>query len=58
MDWTGTLTIAGKSQPVGGSILIRPSPRSIVLLLISATANSNGQVPNALAALAPTLQPL
>lgn len=56
INWTGNLTIAGKSQPVGGVILVRPSPKNILLLVISATETGSNQVPGALSALATTLQ--
>lgn len=58
MDWTGTLTIAGTSQPVGGAILVRPSARNILLLIITATQAGAKQLPGALSALANSLQAL
>ncbi|NJP11591.1 MAG: hypothetical protein HC866_20740 [Leptolyngbyaceae cyanobacterium RU_5_1] len=58
IDWTGTLTIAGSSQPVGGMILVRPSAQNILLLLIAATQAGADQVPGAIAALANSLQAL
>lgn len=56
MDWTGTLTIAGQSQPVGGVILVRSSAKNILLLLIAATQAGSGQVPSAIAALEKSIQ--
>ncbi len=56
MDWTGTLTIGGLSQPVGGVILVRPSPRSILMALIAATQIGGNQVPAATAAIATSLE--
>lgn len=56
MDWTGTLTIAGTSQPVGGAILVRPSAKDILLLIITATQTGANQLPGALSALANSLQ--
>jgi len=58
MDWTGTLTIGGNAQPMRGVILVRPTPQTILLLLIAATQTGEPQVPAALAALATSLQPL
>lgn len=58
MNWTGSLTIGGQTQPVGGVILVRPTSKNILLLLISATAAGNNQVQGALSALANTLQSL
>ncbi|MGI0488664.1 hypothetical protein ACN4EK_24910 [Pantanalinema rosaneae CENA516] len=57
IDWTGTLTIAGQAQPVGGVILVRSSAKNILLLLIAATQSGSGQVPSAIAALEKSLQP-
>ena len=56
MDWTGTLTIGGQSQPVGGVILVRPSPRSILIALIAATQTGGNQVSAATAAIATSLE--
>lgn len=58
MNWTGSLTIAGQTQSVGGVILVRPTSKNILLLLISATQAGSSQVQGALSALANTLQPL
>ncbi len=58
MDWTGSLTIAGQTQPVGGTILVRPTVKSILLLLVAATQTGSGQVASATAALANSLQAL
>ncbi len=58
IDWTGTLTIAGTSQPVGGTILVRPSAKDILLLIITATQAGSNQLPGALSALASSLQAL
>jgi hypothetical protein len=56
LDWTGTLTIAGTSQPVGGTILVRPTPRDILLLIVTATQAGAKDLPGALSALASNLQ--
>lgn len=56
LDWTGTLTIGGQSQPVGGVILVRPSLRSILIALIAATQTGGTQVPAATAAIATSLE--
>jgi hypothetical protein len=58
LNWTGTLTIGGNVQPVGGTILVRPFPKQILLLLITATQTGGEQVPGAVAALANSLQAL
>jgi len=56
INWTGSLTIGGNAQPMGGVILVRPSPKTIGLLLIAATQDGAGKVPAALSALASSLQ--
>lgn len=58
INWTGNLTIAGKPQPVGGVILVRPNSKSVLLLVIAATQTGGDRVQSALAALANTIQPL
>lgn len=58
INWTGSLTIGGNSQPVGGVILVRPAPKNILLLLITATQAATDQVPGAVSALAGSLQAL
>lgn len=58
LDWTGSLTISGRTQPVSGKVLVRPTPRAILLLLIAATEAGKDRVSGALASLANTLQPL
>jgi hypothetical protein len=58
IDWTGNLTIAGGTQPVGGVILARQAQGSILLLLIAATEAGGDQVLGAASALANSLQPL
>ncbi len=58
LDWTGSLTIAGRSRPMNGVILVRPTPRRILLCLITATESGKDRVPSALSALASSLQPL
>jgi hypothetical protein len=56
MDWNGSLTIGGKTQPVSGKLLVRPSARTILFLLVAATDASKEKIPGAIAALADTLQ--
>ncbi len=56
VNWTGSLTIGGNAQPMGGVILVRPSSKTIGLLLIAATQDGSGKVPAALSALASSLQ--
>ncbi len=58
LDWTGSLTIAGKSQPMSGTILVRQLPKDIAMILIAATETATGQVPGAVSALVDSLQPL
>jgi hypothetical protein len=58
INWTGSLTIAGKSQPISGIILARPNPKTILLLLIAATEAGTSQLPGAISALSNSLQPL
>lgn len=58
IDWTGTLTLAGQPQPIGGMVLVRPQAQTILLLLVAATESASSQVPAAIAALDKTLQPL
>lgn len=58
MDWTGSLTIAGKSQPMSGVILVRQLPTDVAMILIAATESAVGQVPGAVSALVDSLQPL
>lgn len=56
MNWTGTLTIGGTSQPVAGVILVRPSAQNILLLMIAATQTGQNRVPGAVSALANSLE--
>lgn len=56
LNWTGNLTIGGKTQPVGGVILVRPNARQVLLLLIAATDAGKERVPAALSALANSLR--
>jgi hypothetical protein len=58
IDWIGNLTIAGKTQPVGGVIIARQVRDSVLLLLIAATEAGGNQVIPAATALVDTLQPL
>lgn len=58
MDWTGSLTIAGKSQPMSGVILVRQLPTDVAMILIAATQSAVEQVPGAVSALVDSLQPL
>lgn len=44
IDWTGNLTIAGATQPVGGAILARQANNSILLVLIAATQAGGDRV--------------
>lgn len=58
LDWTGNLTIAGQTQPVGGLVLVRPSARQILLLLVAATQAGADRLPGAVSALAGSLEAL
>lgn len=44
IDWTGNLTIAGATQPVGGVILARQANNSVLLVLIAATQAGGDRV--------------
>jgi hypothetical protein len=58
LDWTGSLTIGGQTQPVSGVIVAKPAGENVLLLLIAATAKAADKIPNALSALADGLQSL
>ncbi|WP_448562534.1 hypothetical protein [Trichothermofontia sp.] len=58
VNWTGTLTIAGQTQPVQGVILARQTGNDVLLLLIAGAQAGIAQIPNAVAALIDTFQPL
>jgi hypothetical protein len=58
MEWTGTLTIAGNPQPIGGVVLARRAGNDALLLLIAATQSGSAQVPGAIVALTNSLQAL
>ena len=58
MNWTGSLTIAQTAQPMQGVILVRPSSRHVLLLLVAATKVGESQIPSTIAALAPSLEPI
>lgn len=58
VNWSGTLTIAGQTQPVQGVILARQTGNDVLLLLIAGAQAGIAQVPNAVAALVDTFQPL
>lgn len=57
IEWDGSLTIGGNSQPIRGVILVRPKTQNILLLLIAATQAGESQLPGALSALANSLEP-
>lgn len=56
IDWTGNLTIAGNTQPVGGVILARQANDSILLVLIAATNAGGDRVLGAASALSNSLR--
>lgn len=58
MNWTGQLTIGGKTQPVNGIILAKPGNNSVLLLTIAATEAGSADLPGAIAALGDSLQGL
>ncbi len=60
LNWTGTLTIGGKLQPVKGVVIAKPAPvsNSIVMLTIAATDPGATDLPGAIGALSTSFQPL
>ena len=58
MNWSGTLTLSGNTQPMSGVILARPSSKYILLMLVAATQAGADRVPSAVSALANSLEPL
>ncbi len=56
IDWTGNLTIAGQTQPVGGVILVRQANNSVLLVLIAATNAGGDRVLGAASALSNSLR--
>ncbi|MBW4538379.1 MAG: hypothetical protein KME43_04445 [Myxacorys chilensis ATA2-1-KO14] len=58
LDWTGNLTIAGQTQPVGGVILSRQVRDGVLLLLIAATESGGDRVLGAASALVDGFQSL
>ncbi len=58
INWAGTLTIGGKSQPTGGVILVRPTPKFILLSLVAATEAGADRVQGTVAAIAESLKPI
>lgn len=56
LEWTGSLTIAGQTQPVGGVILARQSQTAVLQVLIASTQAGAGQMPGAIRTLAESLQ--
>jgi hypothetical protein len=58
LEWTGALTIAGKTQPISGVILARAAGQDALLLLIAATETGKAQLPNAIVALANSFEVL
>jgi hypothetical protein len=58
VDWTGKLTIAGKTQPLTGVILAKPTNGGVLLLLIAATESGAKNLPGAVTALLDSFQAL
>lgn len=56
IDWTGNLTIAGQTQPVGGVILARQASNSVLLVLIAATNAGGDRVLGAASAISNSLR--
>jgi hypothetical protein len=58
VDWTGNLTIAGKTQPMTGVILAKQTNSGVLLLLIAATESGTPNLPGAVTALLDSFQSL
>lgn len=58
MNWTGQLTIGGRTQPVKGIIMAKPGNNSVLLLTIAATEAGAADLPGAIASLGESLQGL
>ena len=58
IDWVGNLTIANRTQNVGGVILARPLKDNVILMLVAATEAGGDQVLGAASALGASLQAL
>jgi len=58
IPWTGSLTMGGNTQPMGGIIFVSQPQQDILMLLISATETGGASVDAAVATLADSLQPL
>lgn len=56
IDWTGNLTIAGATQPVGGVIVARQTSNSVLLVLIAATNEGGSRVLGAATTIANSLR--
>ncbi len=56
MNWSGSLTIGGKTQPTGGVILVRPTAKHILLAIVAATEAGADQVQGTVAAIAESLK--
>ncbi|MEB3293982.1 MAG: hypothetical protein VKJ24_12560 [Synechococcales bacterium] len=56
LDWVGQLTIAGRTQPMTGKILVRPTSEHVLLLILAATESGNQDLEGAIAALLDSLQ--
>lgn len=56
IDWTGNLTIAGQTQPVGGVILAKQANNSVLLVLIAATNAGGDRVLGAASAISNSLR--
>jgi hypothetical protein len=57
LDWTGSLTIAGKNQPMMGKIFAKPTSDHVLLLILAATESGQSELDGAIAALIDSLQP-
>ncbi len=60
MNWTGTLTIGGRPQPVKGVVIAKPAPvsNSIVMLTIAVTDQGAPELQGAIGSLGMSLQAL
>ncbi len=60
LNWTGTLTIGGKTQPVKGVVIAKPAPvsNSIVMLTLAVTDQGAPDLAGAIGSLGSSLQAL
>lgn len=56
MEWVGSLTVGGQTQPMRGSIVARQADSSVVLLLVAATEIGAESLPSVTGTLAESLE--